>query len=46
MGDGLDGRGVVTGEVEGAAFEGGADAGGETTHHFLIREGVVEKKGP
>ena len=34
MGDGLDGGGVVTGEVEGAAVEGRADAGGHTAHHF------------
>jgi hypothetical protein len=26
----------VAGEVEGAAFEGGADAGGETAHHYFI----------
>ena len=34
MRDGLDGGGVVTGEIESAAFEGGANAGGHSAHHF------------
>ena len=34
--DGLDGGGVVTGQVEGAAFQGRANAGCQPAHHFDI----------
>ena len=34
----------MAGEVEGAAFEGGADAGGETAHHYCYFIDNVEEE--
>ena len=42
MGDGLDGGGVVTGEIEGAAFERGADAGCHTAHHCFDNYSIAD----